>query len=346
MRIRAASFHSVKGGVGKSSLATAAAVQIARRKPELPVYLIDMDLTGTSLADVLPIMAPQWSGVEQLRRKTLEKRPDTRFSVADTKAQIVARASSMRDRKAASPELHVPFLNDFLLHQPSDDERSRDVDLESLCWRLDRGPRNLEIIPSSAIPGDLDRIVPVIFDEQHAAFLETRLEALVAMIASRPEQDVLVIVDVPPTIPGLSRSVMSLALRLSKETKQPLAVGGTVKAPLEQTVMDWTIHLVTSPDPQDLGAIERWLTLVQPDELECFRVVINRHRWPTARDERENLLSMRLGLAPQPGDAAGRWLGGFEPFISKALYVEHRPDMEFFQTRSTPAVDIDFGLVL
>ena len=54
------SFHSVKGGVGKSTLSTRCALALARKRPERRVYLVDLDLTGTSLADGLPLRAPDF----------------------------------------------------------------------------------------------------------------------------------------------------------------------------------------------------------------------------------------------------------------------------------------------
>lgn len=46
--LRCYSFHSVKGGVGKSTLSTFLALGLARRHPEAQVVLIDLDLTGMS----------------------------------------------------------------------------------------------------------------------------------------------------------------------------------------------------------------------------------------------------------------------------------------------------------
>ena len=54
--LRIHAFCSVKGGVGKSTLAVACATRLARQGRE--VVLIDADLTGSSLADGLTLEAP------------------------------------------------------------------------------------------------------------------------------------------------------------------------------------------------------------------------------------------------------------------------------------------------
>jgi hypothetical protein len=349
MRIRGVSFHSVKGGVGKSSLATMAALQCARANPARPVYLIDMDLTGTSLADVLDLRAPRWDGDPPITRPLLEKTEPTDFhTLDDSRLRIDQRNNELRDRNRAPDNWYAPFLNDFLLHEPTDEARECDVCLKAIFWRFADAPENLRVIPSSATPGDLDRIIPVIFDEHHAALLEARLETLLGkLVEYNAGQDISVIVDVPPTIPGLSRSVMSLGLRLSREKKQPLAAKGDVVPVLRDTEVDWTIHLVTSPDPQDLRATERWLALVLDDEKPRFRVVINRHDW--AKGEESIRLADALGLLTS-GDPTSadpmKALGRFEPYIDDALFVADDKEIEFFRRRSLPAKTIDFGRLI
>lgn len=351
MNLRGLSFHSVKGGVGKSTLATMAAVQCARERPDQTVYLIDMDLTGTSLADVLPLQAPRWLDGASLTHRVLESvAPDDFDTVDGSRIRVDARAQELREHRHDAPgDLRVPFLNDFLLHEPTDYAHPTDVRLEALCWKPEAKPPdllNLRIIPSSAIPGDLDRIVPVIFDEQHAALLEARLETLIAMIVERHKpDDVTIVVDVPPTIPGLSRSVISLGLRLSASVKQPLARKGDVPEAFDGVNVNWTVHLVTSPDPQDLRATERWLTLVQEEERPRFRLVVNRHLWGSVPEEVQTALAVELGLTSSDAFSAdpSRSLGGFEPYLTNALFFAADQQFTFFQKRAMPTVHLNFG---
>ncbi|HSP81445.1 MAG TPA: P-loop NTPase, partial [Myxococcaceae bacterium] len=88
--LRCYSFHSVKGGVGKSTLSVLTALGLAQRGGR-PVTLIDMDLTGTSLADVLPLEAPAWDSVA-LEEKLPLLRPPTGFlSLEETRERMELR---------------------------------------------------------------------------------------------------------------------------------------------------------------------------------------------------------------------------------------------------------------
>jgi hypothetical protein len=284
VKLRCYSFHSVKGGVGKSTLSTFLACGLAR---SMPTTLIDMDLTGTSLGDVLPLQAPLWSpGVELA--KALATAPDNDFADRTTTLKLI----SKRNSEPGHAPMYLPFLNDFLLYATPDWGMEADVHARALDWRLD-SPNpllrdQLRIIPSSALPRDLDRILPVIFDEEHAAFLEGRLEFLLDGLVESTDPTMAeraVVFDTPPTIPGLSRTVLSLALRLGGVEKIPLdEEDGFIPDTLKQTDIDWTIFLVVTPDMQDLRAANRWLDLVERDEESLFRVVVNRANPQLERD--------------------------------------------------------------
>ncbi|HFE43998.1 MAG TPA: hypothetical protein ENJ18_00700, partial [Nannocystis exedens] len=263
--LRCYSFHSVKGGVGKSTLSTALALGLARRHPDRQVVLIDLDLTGTSLSDVLPLCAPRWSS----NKLDLLKAPDHGFFSADeTQERITRREPQLRDR--------VPYLNDFLLRTDTDWSTDDDVVPEALFWALDGGPKNLRVIPSSALPADLERIIPVIFDEEHAPFLEARMEVLLDTIMPDEDEEKIVVIDTPPTIPGLSRSVISLAFRLGHKPKRALAEDDYIPSRVEAGRVHWQVGMVLSRDQQDLRAAERWLALVEPNDEDLVRVILNR----------------------------------------------------------------------
>ena len=260
--LRCFSFHSVKGGVGKSTLSTLAAVALAHREPQANVYLVDMDLTGTSLADVLPVEAPRWDGVDSDGILDLLRAPIGFHDRLESKKRMHAR----RDAHTTGA-IGAPFLNDHLLFEPKKWDVENDVLPEAISWRLVQGPENLRVLPSSALPRDLNRALPVIYDEEHAAFLEARLESLLASIVTE-ERTSYVVFDTPPTIPGLSRSVIDLAFRLSREPKRSLAVDGFVPHALEDAAIQWQTYLVATLDCQDIRAAERWLDLVAPEDQE------------------------------------------------------------------------------
>jgi len=280
------SFHSVKGGVGKSTLSILCAHALAKAleadaESPVPVVLIDMDLTGTSLADVLPLCAPEWPDLQRAEPiDLLGVRPSGAYhSPEETRLRMEARRNRLEvpSERPLDPRapIGVPFLNDQLLFATKDWKLERDVPVDALLWREKEGPRNLWVIPSSALPDDLERILPVIYDEERAAFLEGRLERLFAALIARFGR-LAVVIDTPPTVPGLSRSVLSLALRLGRGKKVALSEGGTLPPALEAAAVRWHACLVASPDFQDLRAAVRWLDLVRGDEQEIIRLAINR----------------------------------------------------------------------
>ena len=280
--LRCYSFHSVKGGVGKSTLSVLTALGLAQRG-DRRVTLIDMDLTGTSLADVLPLESPACEAAPDgtlslLRSPTgFHSREDTRQLMEERDEQ--AREAIHRGTEARAARC-VPFLNDYLLFATPDWDNQQDLPIESVLWRM-RGfsPENsLRVLPSSALPVDLERIIPVVFDENHSGFLESRLEYLLDALV--PEQgEAVVVVDTPPTIPGLSRSVLSLALRLSAgggTEKVSLSLQGGLPPRLKDAPVTWTAFLVGSLDRQDLRAANRWLSLVKEEERRHIRFLANR----------------------------------------------------------------------
>jgi len=321
-RLRCLSFHSVKGGVGKSTLSTVAAVQIAAAEPGVPVYLIDMDLTGTSLADVLPIEAPCWSGVAQNAPINLLSKPGGFHPRGDLQDLLAAR--ELRD--VSSDVIGVPFLNDFLLFATPDWDAQEEVPIASVAWRLTDGPQNLRVLPSSALPIDLERTLPVIYDEEHAGFLEARLEYLLDELVPS-SGDVVVVFDTPPTIPGLSRSVLSLAFRLSRTPKTALSEDGQMPFRLEEAELDWKAFLVATLDYQDLRAAERWLSLVPEGDQSVITPLLNRA--PSGDPQQVEAL-VREAL-----------LYSANPMLLRAIPVEEDPSLQLFRGERVPPVRDD-----
>lgn len=345
-RLTCRSFHSVKGGVGKSTLAVAHALSIAQKRAHTGerVYLLDLDLTGTSLADVLPLRAPRWKDVDPLTLGDTVRAPDDGYhSHAETEERVRQRDEQFDDFVNDGPA-QVAFLNDFLLFQSPDREGGIDMALDAMCWRLEGAPDNLRVIPSSALPRDLERILPVIFDEYHSGFIEARLEQLLAALIPDEGESYLV-VDVPPTIPGLSRVVLSLAMRLARSKKMELSEDGGTPSKLLAADLDWRCHLVVSEDIQDVRAASRWLVRLREDERDYVRLVVNR-----TRDERDTVVAhieraLRPRLSSQrvdegdPGGvgfegfslATGAWRQELEVFLGGLIAVKDDPSYRFFR---------------
>jgi hypothetical protein len=322
-KLRCYSFHSVKGGVGKSTLSTFVAYGLARQGHD--VVLIDLDLTGTSLSDVLALEAPRWA----------EDTIDLRSSPG---AGFFDRATTLERIRERDPQemmkLRVPFLNDFLLWSDPDWSTEHDVVPGALSWRVQGGPGNLAVIPSSALPADLERIIPVIFDEEHAAFLEARIEVLLdALVPAQGER--VVVIDTPPTVPGLSRSVMSLALRLGREPKRALADDEYIPERLGANPVTWQIGMVVSRDRQDLRAAERWLALVEGMDDGLFKLIVNR----VPSGEIEQIRAEIFGGSLGPGGGVAPSFPTLSNFGDPLLVPEHS-GLQFFQREGTLPTDI------
>lgn len=327
-KLRCYSFHSVKGGVGKSTLSVATALGLAQR-PGARVTLIDMDLTGTSLADVLPLEAPAWDDVHHPSDPLpLQEPPSGFLSRAQTRASMEMRDEIARtEQQTETDELEpteqrtahgVPFLNDFLLFATPDWDAQQDVPVESLLWKLGGVSHEaLRVIPSSALPTDLERIIPVVFDESHSGFLEGRLEYLLDALVPE-EGEATVVLDTPPTIPGLSRSVLSLALRLSREEKVPLSQDGSMPERLRNARVEWTAFLVSTMDRQDIRAATRWLALVAPEEAAHVRFLINRSR-PGDEQQLEHHLRDIIGDEPNA-------------LVNERCWVKEQRTLELFRS--------------
>jgi len=295
--LRCYSFHSVKGGVGKTtfSLLTALYHAVIRREKTL---LIDMDLTGTSLADVLPLEAPDFQPVIAASLKNshkplepLQHTPTDFLSREETLRRIRNRHENghAQSKTQSSPARwrseDVPFINDFLLYAGSHWDASQEAHPEAFAWRyrldsdLEEPYPLLRISPSSALPPDLYQLLPLIYDEPYACFVESRLEWFIHQVLSRTSYRVLVF-DTPPSIPGLSRSVLSLGLRLPRLREQPdsaaLAPGGGTPPMLLQRNICWHPCLVTTGDLQDLRAVERWHDEATLEEQAQLRILVNR----------------------------------------------------------------------
>ncbi|KYF79633.1 hypothetical protein BE20_44405 [Sorangium cellulosum] len=323
--------------MGKSTLSALTAVALAETHPEAQVYLIDMDLTGTSLADVLPLEAPSWAGVGPRDPIDLLQLPDGFHERGDAIDRVEERGDALAD--SVNP-VGVPFLNDYLLFKTPDWDEERDVPPVAICWRLEYGPKNLRVLPSSALPRDLSRALPVIYDEEHAAFLEGRLEYLLTALHIGTDET-FVVFDTPPTIPGLSRSVLNLAFRLSHEPKTPLSEDGFMPQELQEAHIDWRAFLIATQDYQDIRAAVRWLDLVGEEDLDVVRLVLNR----VGGDEQQRRELLLEALRERSDSVESRGMvdpapiASLNPLVASPIWVQEDADLQaIFRSEKSPPV--------
>ncbi|MEA3404014.1 MAG: P-loop NTPase [Armatimonadota bacterium] len=323
------SFHSQKGGVGKSVLAWHLVSHLAKpglhedRKDEKPlrVTLVDGDLTGTSIADAEDLRAA----------RTGTKTPS--FSDAATTVRIIR-----EEYRGAFPDTGSPpvvFLNRLLLSDPTEFAHliCSDVDdaeryavrrrayqasfagLPHYAWRTAISER-LRVIPSSSYPRDVREIAPHLFREDMTSHFSDRLADLVLTLIGTRHTDGgkrhnahpsigsveadAVIIDSPPGLHGLSRAVLQCHDELARRIS-----AGVTAVDVRRTAV-----FVGTDDLQDIAALSRSLNGILraagsedaqvPDGLRRLTrlLLLNRYR---DRDPWPNGAKRLLEAAGAPG---------------------------------------------
>jgi len=205
-------FCSVKGGVGKSTLAVACAKLLADAG-RVPV-LIDADLTGTSLADGLRLCAPE-----------VETRKDRSANLAAPTGRLLSHTETVSARRARDriPWEETPpppvYLNDLLIHGHAqalvDEELTAECPVKPLLWRheLDDG---VGYLPSSPLRTDVSIALSWLYRDERFTWIRRMTWLLDGM---RQEKFGLtdVVLDLPPGVFGFSLEVMALMAQLAKD---------------------------------------------------------------------------------------------------------------------------------
>jgi len=254
-------FCSVKGGVGKSTLATTCAKLLAA-SGRVPL-LVDADLTGTSLADGLHLCAPKTAVL-----------PDGTVDVGAaatgeffTEEEVARLRRARRDSKVTG--LPPAYLNDALRpYLEANGEPSGTVRVDALFWRhlIDDG---VWYLPSSALRNDVRESVHWLGRE---AFDWTGAMTSLFDLASYQWPELTdVVVDVPPGLFGFGQEMLALASTLNR-------------AGLPEGYPDWKngpvvwrakAFLVTTPDRNDVLPVYEYLAQ-NITKLRGVRVLMNK----------------------------------------------------------------------
>jgi len=276
-------FCSAKGGVGKSTLAVAAAKLLAARGRA--VVVLDADLTGTSLADGLDLCAPKLSTLD-----------DGTVDYLSASGELLDRGATVkaRDLRArAVPEIvpPPPFLSDLLVYPVEEDA---ELPLASLFWRMRRDD-GVRYLPSSPLANDVSMALGWLDTSNDSAWTHRLVWLLDAMLDRAGEIDDIVF-DLPPGLFGFSVKVLSLLSHLQRlEELQGMPPG---YPRWERRDVQWRCDpvLVTSQDRNDLWACVDWYARNRADLL-TLRLLVNKHTLPLPRVEKEATERLnKLGL--------------------------------------------------
>lgn len=323
-------FASVKGGVGKSTLAVLATKLLAERGRH-PV-LLDSDVLGSSLADGLGICAPVIAHGDT--------GPDYRapptgqwHSLVETRQLRDARRLSLEERgNSENAALSPPFLNDALLFEAASVQT--DCRVDAMLWR--HSPRgNDRYFPSSPVRFDGMRIAPYITgNDLHFSWVRRTAWIIDALISNNREiTDV--IVDLPPGTWALSHEALVLAGKI----EQPLPSG----YPQWQDEIAWTAvpTIVTTPDRNDrLLAMEYWN--FAREKIKGLGVLMNRTRGST--------VALKKAIhddLPRPLQQLGiENTVRFAPNLSRSLgqlFVDGALQIDESLRELSPPLRLDFG---
>jgi Mrp family chromosome partitioning ATPase len=175
MRVHA--FASSKGGVGKTTLAYAAARLLAADGRR--VVVVDLDLHGSSFADAVDLVAPFEGGWV----------PGAEVRVAR--------------RHGLAPLSSVGWVQDALA-------AASDEAVAPRLWRIsetDPGSAPISVLPTSSVPRDRDSTVHWT-DADRLGSLSVRIARLLHQLLDEGVDDV--VLDLPPPIAGVSEAVISL----------------------------------------------------------------------------------------------------------------------------------------
>jgi hypothetical protein len=240
MKLKLLTFHSLRGGVGRTRFALGAARNAANFGE--PAYFIEMGFEDTSIVESRhPVQAPRWPDGTKITAALYEDVPPVGFyEPGEVKALMDKRAACKTLKR--EDEHFVPFLNDFFLHPTADWDPEHDVKLDAMLWRYNwGGTEPVHVLPASPLPRDIEHMAVLICDEWHGAFMEARFEVLLSLIIAKhaDAKQVTVAIDCPRGMHGISRTILSTGIRLSSNPKLQLAEDGYMPKALQDADVEW-----------------------------------------------------------------------------------------------------------
>ncbi|MBV1857696.1 MAG: P-loop NTPase [Nannocystaceae bacterium] len=255
-------FASVKGGVGKSTLAVVTAELLASRGRH-PIVL-DCDVLGSSLADGLDLCAPETS--------TSGGRPDPMappteqwFSLERSRALREQRKESWAVDGAERGLTIPPYINDALFFDTS---KGNDCRVDAMLWR-NASTNGARYLPSSPIREEASRAAVLLARSGPEFAWVRRIAWMIEGLLSEDDSVTDIIVDLPPGTWGLTHELLVFAGGLGRALPQGY--------PQWEGSISWSVvpTIVTTPDRNDrLLALEYWL--YAKSRIKSLRVLMNR----------------------------------------------------------------------
>jgi hypothetical protein len=277
-------FCSVKGGVGKSTLATTCAKLLAI-KGRVPL-LIDADMTGTSLADGLRLCAPK-TALRADGTVDVEAAPTGEFF---TREEVVRLRRLRRDEKQKKG-LPPAYLNDALRpYLESKLDYAGEIRVDALFWRHETDD-GVWYLPSSALVQDLVESIGwyslEVFDFMGA------MTVLLETVSLQWPELTDVVIDVPPGLFGFGAEMMAMASMLMR--------GGLPEGyPDFKTgpaVWDARAFLVTTPDNNDVLPVYEYMAQNITKLLDA-KILLNKNT--TVPPRPEDVIGPTLGALIDP----------------------------------------------
>lgn len=268
-KIRVHLFCSVKGGVGRSTLAVICAKLLASLG-RVPVVL-DCDLTGTSLADGLNLRPPQVALEEDGAMDLVAPPSELPFHSAEMYRTLRRRREQMifeegDHSKWKDRPLPPPYINDavhfaFMYLEP--------VRMDSLLWRMEPDDGVL-YFPSSSAQEDVLQTAEWFYTDKPFEFAKALMMTMNAMAQQMP-RITDIIIDLPPGIWGFPHEALVLAHSLMKD---PFLKQTTLDTP-ELIYWEPNPFMVSSRDPNDFVPALEYIAR-HSDKLPMLKPLVNR----------------------------------------------------------------------
>jgi hypothetical protein len=252
----------VKGGVGKSTLATTCAKLLAA-SGRVPL-IVDADLTGTSLADGLRLCAPK-TALRPDGTVDVEAAPSGEFFARGEVVRLRRLRRDTREKKGLPPA----YLNDALRpYLESKLEYEGEVRVDALFWRheIDDG---VWYLPSSALRHDMEESIGwfslKVFDWMGA------MTVLLDTVSYQWPELTDVVIDVPPGLFGFGQEMLAMASMIMRDGLP----GGYPDWKTGPIVWNAKAFLVTTPDVDDMLPVYEYVAQ-HITKLPEARILVNK----------------------------------------------------------------------